>query len=103
MGADYFFEGKEEPVLTHEDMDEMGWEEQDRDLTYAYDNGRRGFFFLDQVGYGYGSGYDNGYGRGGYGSGYGYGSCYGYNDGYSNGYGYGSGYGGYGYGNNGYG
>merc|ERR1719148_519385 len=94
--ASDYFEG-EENLLSLEEMEDMGLEEEDqRDLTDAY---------------GYGS---SGYGRGGYGGrgGYlgnvfssGYGSGYG---GYGRGSGYGSsGYGGYGrgsgYGSSGYG
>merc|ERR1719491_669201 len=82
--ASEHFEG-EENLLSPEEMDEMGLEEQDeRDLSLSYGTG---------------------YGRGGYGSGYGssggvsgsYTGLAGYGSGYGGyGRGYGSGYGGYG-------
>merc|ERR1719491_362763 len=111
--ADYF-EG-EENLLSLEEMEDMGLEEEDqRDLTdaYGYGNGYgrggyggRGGYLGNVFSSGYGSGY-GGYGRGsGYGSsGYGgYGSGYG-SSGYGSGYGgYGSGYSGYGRGYGGYG
>merc|ERR1712238_504529 len=114
--ASEYFEG-EENLLSPEEMDEMGLDEEDRDLSaYSYGTGygRGGYggyggvapnrvVVLGTGSNGYGSGY-GGYGRG-YGSGYGgYGS--GYGSGYG-GYGRGNGYGsygsGYGYGSSGYG
>merc|ERR1719491_2700625 len=110
--ASEYFEG-EENLLSPEEMDEMGLEEQEeRDLSLSYGTGYgRGGYGSGYGGYGSGygtSGYGSGYGSGGrnYGNGYGssgyggYGSGYG-SSGYGSGYGgygrgYGSGYGGYG-------
>merc|ERR1719491_2529310 len=122
--ASDYFEG-EENLLSLEEMDEMGLEEEDqRDLTDAYGYGNSGYgggrasIIGNVFSTGYGSGYGgygrgSGYGSAGYGSGYGgYGRGNGYG-GYGNGYGgygsgygssgYGSGYGGYGSGYGGYG
>merc|ERR1719162_694944 len=126
------FEG-EENLLSPEEMEEMGLDEQDRDLSYSYGNGygRSGapvylagapVYLAGTSGYGsgyggygrgsgYGSsgygGYGSGYGTNGYGSGYGLGAQYRqWGSGYGSGYGssgYGSGYGGYGSGYGGYG
>merc|ERR1719148_659628 len=92
--ASDYFEG-EENLLSLEEMEDMGLEEEDqRDLTDAYGYGSSGYgggriignVFPASSGYGRGNGY--GYGSTGYGSGYG---------GYGRGNGYGSsGYGGYG-------
>merc|ERR1719491_1155954 len=108
--ASEYFEG-EENLLSPEEMDEMGLEEQEeRDLSLSYGTGYGRGVSGSYTGLaGYGSGY-GGYGRN-YGNGYGrnYGNGYG-SSGYGSGYGtsgYGSGYGGYGrgsgYGSSGYG
>merc|ERR1719491_2699873 len=85
--ADYF-EG-EENLLSLEEMEEMGLEEEDqRDLTDAYGYGSSGYGGgrASIIGNVFSTGYGSGYGGYGRGSGYG-----------SSGYGYGSsGYGGYG-------
>merc|ERR1712238_589097 len=75
--ASEYFEGneEEEEFLSLEEREEMGLDEEDRDLAYGYGNGGGGDSRrVIRGNRGYGSGY------GGYGSGYG-------------GYGYGSGYG----------
>merc|ERR1712238_74367 len=108
--AEYvYFEGsEEEEFLSLEEMDEMGLDEEDRDLQgpigkSGYGSGYGGGYGRHSGGVrgGYGGGVRGGYGgRGGYarGNGYGYGSGYGssgYGSGYG-GYGRGNGYGGYG-------
>merc|ERR1712238_411785 len=82
--AEYdYFEGseEEEEFLSLEEMEEMGLDEEDRDLQGPIGKS------------GYGSGY-GGYGSSGYGSGYGgYGSSGGVSGSYTGLAGYGSGYG----------
>merc|ERR1712238_257593 len=111
---DYFEGSEEEEFLSLEEMDEMGLDEEDRDLQgpigkSGYGSGYGGYgSYTGLAGYGSGYGRHSGGVRGGYGGGVrgGYGDRGGYGRG--NGYGgYGSGYGssgyGSGYGSSGYG
>jgi len=127
--ASEYFEGSEdEEFLSLEEMDEMGLDEEDRDLGIVAPQSGRGdsrrhwdWGYTEPFGSTRGgvsgsytglAGYGSGYGSSGYGSGYGTsgygrGNGYGYGSGYDNGYGYGSGYGSgrgeYGYYGSGYG